>query len=158
MASRRGSTLGGYSWRPSASGGQQSRRTSVASRRASTSGGISQGQGQVQGLDDVLRLMSPASAVTGAGSAAESQGGEPIVQPEIVISTIPGLFKALDHLERACVLNSYHDKVNPPLLSLSLACPFCTHSHFSSAAHRPSCIWDFLPSFLYVILRKCNDF
>lgn len=108
MASRRGSTLGGYSWRPSASGGQQSRRTSVASRRASTSGGMSQGQGH--GLDDVLRLMSPASAVTGAGSVGDSQGGEP-VQPEVDISKIPGLFKALEHIERACVLNSYHDKL-----------------------------------------------
>lgn len=114
MASRRGSTLGGYSWRPSASGGQQSRRTSVASRRASTSGGMSQGQGQ--GLDDVLRLMSPASAVTGAGSVGDSQGGEP-VQPEVDISKIPGLFKALEHIERACVLNSYHDKVNPETVS-----------------------------------------
>lgn len=107
MASRKGSTAGGYSRRPSASVGQQSRRTSVASRRASTSGGMSHGQG----LDDVLRLMSPASAVTGAGSVGGSQGGEPVRQ-EVDISKIPGLFKALEHIERACVLNSYHDKVN----------------------------------------------
>lgn len=107
MASRRGSTLGGYSWRPSVSGGQQSRRTSVASRRASTIGEVSQGQR----LDDVLRLMSPVSAGTGVGSVGDSQGGEP-VQPEVDISKIPGLYKALEHIERACVLNSYHDKVN----------------------------------------------
>ncbi|KAG0575392.1 hypothetical protein KC19_5G000900 [Ceratodon purpureus] len=106
MASRKGSTVGGYSRRPSASVGQQSRRTSLASRRASTSGGMSQGQG----LDDVLRLMSPASAVTGAGSAGGSQGGEPVLL-EVDISKIPGLLKALEHIERACVLNTYHDRL-----------------------------------------------
>nr|XP_024398603.1 WD repeat-containing protein 78-like isoform X2 [Physcomitrium patens]PNR38334.1 hypothetical protein PHYPA_021445 [Physcomitrium patens] len=101
MASRRGSTLGGQSRRQSAS-----KRTSVASRRASTSGGMSQGQG----LDDVIRLMSPVSIVTGAGSVGDSQGSEP-VQSEVDISKIPGLFKALEHVERACVLNTYHDKL-----------------------------------------------
>lgn len=66
---------------------------------------------QGQGLDDVIRLMSPVSIVTGAGSVGDSQGSEP-VQSEVDISKIPGLFKALEHVERACVLNTYHDKVS----------------------------------------------
>lgn len=141
MASRRGSTMGGYSWRPSASG-QQSRRTSVASRRASTSGGMSQGQGlgqvQGQGLDDVLRLMSPTSVVTGAGSVGDSQqGGEPVPQPEVDISKIPGLFKALEHIERACVLNSYHDKVNPNAVLLVVI--VVSSLRYSFAQNSPTC-------------------
>jgi hypothetical protein len=78
----------------------------VASRRAS-SGGLSPGQG----LDDILRLMSPVSAVTGAPSSVAGEAA-PSVPPEPDISKIPGLFKALEHIERACVLNAYHDQVS----------------------------------------------
>ena len=93
----------------------------MASRRASTSGGMSQGQG----LDDVFRLMSPASAASGS---AGSQGGEP-VRPEADISKIPGLFKALEHIERACVLNTYHDRVNHETILLVSIVASCYSLH-----------------------------
>ncbi|CAM6013417.1 unnamed protein product [Sphagnum balticum] len=107
--SRKGSmSIGGLSRRPSASGGQISKRPSwsVASRRVSTSGGT-------QGLDEYLRGASPESLGTALGSAIDSQvGASEIVKPVELqpdLSKLTGLFKALEMVERAIVLNTYHD-------------------------------------------------
>ncbi|CAK9856653.1 unnamed protein product [Sphagnum jensenii] len=101
-------SIGGLSRRPSASGGQISKRPSwsLASRRVSTSGGT-------QGLDEYLRGASPESLGTALGSAIDSQVGAPeIVKPVELqpdLSKLTGLFKALEMVERAIVLNTYHD-------------------------------------------------
>ncbi len=103
-------SIGGLSRRPSASGGQISKRPSwsLASRRVSTSGGT-------QGLDEYLRGASPESLGTALGSAIDSQVGAPeIVKPVELqpdLSKLTGLFKALEMVERAIVLNTYHDMV-----------------------------------------------
>ena len=103
--SKRASTSGGFNSRRQSGFGQKSRRTSVASRRPSTSGGT---EGQV---DDMMRTMSPSSVATGL-SAVDSQADSQLrVAPDVDISKIPKLFKALEAVERACVLNTYHDVV-----------------------------------------------
>lgn len=72
-------------------------------------------------MEDLLRAMSPASGVTALGSAAGSQGADaqPVKQ-EADLSKLTGLFKALEVLERAIVLNTYHDKVCTQSLQLYL--------------------------------------